>query len=312
MKISYLKIVIVLLCIVLISPATRADEISELVAAIANTMKNIKEDRRVITFDSLPRYESKDKTIDLDVLDGIYNAMTFEASLNYVLDAYDYSASNFTPRDPQADYWRSRPTLARSDFFRPVPGMITSRFGWRAQFNRMHHGVDLRLNIGDTVRAAVSGIVTKIAYDHDGYGNYVVMTHPDGMETIYGHLSYSLVSQGQYVEMGRPVAIGGNTGNSTGPHLHFEARMGGVAIDPTLIFDFYGNYRSFASVYHTDRKKSSDYDPAAARKSTYVVRYGDTVAKIARKTGLSVSRLRQLNMIGESEPLKVGRMLKLK
>lgn len=292
--------------------AIRADELSDLMAAVAGSMEKIQSDKRIITFDSLPRYVPKEEQINIDLLDGIYSAMNLQASLDYIINAYDFGNSPSTYFSPRHDDWADRPTLGRIDFYRPVPGMITSRFGWRAQFNRMHHGVDLHLNIGDTVRAAVSGIVSKIAYDHDGYGNYVVLTHADGMETVYGHLSYALVSQGQFVEMGYPVAIGGNTGNSTGPHLHFEARLGGMAVDPTLIFDFYAKYRNARHSNLTDHATSAQASRPLSNKRTYIVRQGDTAKSVARRAGISVARLCGLNMINESDPLEVGRMLKIK
>ena len=198
--------------------ATRADELSELVAAVAVTsdIDRLVEDITTTTFDSKPRYKAKVKEgrIDYDILDGIFRSMKRQQLRNmqremHGEEGYEIEDRGYVP-----------PTLGK-EFYRPVPGIITSRFGWRPQFQRIHHGIDLRLQTGDTVRAAVSGTVKHISYDPDGYGHYVVMTHPDGMETVYGHLLHALVAQGQFVSAGQPVALGGNTGNSTGPHLHF-------------------------------------------------------------------------------------------
>ena len=297
----------------------RADDLSELVAAVAaseKTARQMQSDIRRVEFDSLPRYTPKSDALDLDVLDGILDAMSIRTTLDYLLNAYDYDYTDLSAAGTPAynDYWLNRPTLAREGFFRPVPGMITSRFGWRPQFGRMHHGVDLRLNIGDTVRAAMAGVVEKVAFDYDGYGHYVVMRHADGMQTVYGHLQYALVSQGQFLDLGRPLGIGGNTGNSTGPHLHFEARMGGVAVDPTLIFDFNGHHRVVVGLQPTTKglNESTYSSKPISGKRTYVVRQGDTPKSIAHRAGISVLRLCQLNMIRESDQLPVGRMLKLK
>ncbi|MDE5813131.1 MAG: peptidoglycan DD-metalloendopeptidase family protein, partial [Muribaculaceae bacterium] len=180
-----------------------------------------------------------------------------------------------------------------------------------------HHGVDLALQIGDTVRAAVSGTVDLISYDHDGYGHYVKMNHTDGMETIYGHLQYPLVAQGQFIYAGQPVGIGGNTGNSTGPHLHFEARLNGIAVDPLILFDFYGinQYLYSTESLREERPKTPTFthqQKSLKQESTYIVRVGDTVESIARQAGISAMRLCQLNMLNSSEPLPIGRMLKLK
>lgn len=305
--------------------ATRADELSELVAAVAageKTVGLLQSDIRRLEFDSLPRYLPKQDLPDPEVLDGVLNAMNIRTTFDYMLNAYDYDYTDLDSYTSTAydDFWLNRPTLAREGFFRPVPGVVTSRFGWRPQFGRIHHGVDLRLNIGDTVRAAISGVVERVAFDYDGYGHYVVMRHSDGMETVYGHLQYALVSQGQFLELGSPLGIGGNTGNSTGPHLHFEARMGGVAVDPTLIFDFNGRYpaaglRATGLQTNRDLKKEPGTSTYASKslsgKRTYIVRQGDTPRSIAKRAGISVMRLCQLNMIRDNDPLPIGRMLKL-
>lgn len=300
----------------------RADELSELVAAVAageKTALRMQSDIRMMEFDTLPRYTPKVDLPDMDVLDGILSAMNIRTTFDYMLNAYEYDYSLMNPAEPTAaynDYWLQRPTLAKEGFFRPVPGIVTSRFGWRQQFGRMHHGVDLSLNIGDTVRAAIAGVVERVAYDYDGYGHYVVMRHTDGMETIYGHLQHALVSQGQFLDMGSPLGIGGNTGNSTGPHLHFEARMGGVPVDPTLIFDFCSKYPVPVVVGLQPTTKGSNESTYSSKpisgKRTYIVRQGDTPKSIAKRAGISVLRLCQLNMICESDHLPVGRMLKLK
>ena len=205
------RIKTILLTLAVISAATsatRADELSELVAAVAASVDTIfiPHDVKSPRFNGKPKYKAshKRKDISINLLDGIIKSMNRQILLENRLDE-EYVDNDFF-----------RPTLGRQDFFRPVAGIITSRFGWRTKFQRIHHGVDLRLNVGDTVRAAISGIVEKISYDADGYGHYVVMSHSGDMKTVYGHLQYALVSQGQYVYSGQPLALGGNTGNSTG------------------------------------------------------------------------------------------------
>ncbi|MBP5687290.1 MAG: M23 family metallopeptidase [Muribaculaceae bacterium] len=115
---------------------------------------------------------------------------------------------------------------------------ITSHFGYRKQFGRMHYGVDLKASVGDTVYAAFSGKVRLTKFERNGYGFFVIVRHDNGMETVYGHLSKFLVKPNQYVKAGTPIALSGNTGRSTGPHLHFETRYMGVAMNPEKIFDF--------------------------------------------------------------------------
>ena len=114
--------------------------------------------------------------------------------------------------------------------------VITSQFGPR--WGRQHKGLDIKVYIGDTIRAAFTGKVRIVRYEAKGYGNYVVIRHNNGLETIYGHLSKHLVRENQVVRAGQPIGLGGNTGRSTGSHLHFETRLCGVALNPALFFDF--------------------------------------------------------------------------
>ncbi len=125
-----------------------------------------------------------------------------------------------------------------SEYVAPIQGIVTSNYGYRPRFGRNHKGIDLALHVGDTVRAAFSGKVRLVRYERKGYGHYVVMRHENGLETVYGHLSRTLVKPNQYVKAGDPIALGGNTGRSTGPHLHFETRYLGRAINPAEIIDF--------------------------------------------------------------------------
>jgi murein DD-endopeptidase MepM/ murein hydrolase activator NlpD len=123
------------------------------------------------------------------------------------------------------------------DFAMPTPStLITSNFG--ARWGRQHKGLDIKLNIGDTIVAAFSGKVRIVRYEPKGYGKYVVIRHPNGLETIYGHMSKQLVQENQEVRAGQPIGLGGNTGRSTGSHLHFETRLCGTALNPALMFDF--------------------------------------------------------------------------
>ena len=123
-----------------------------------------------------------------------------------------------------------------SNFFVPVHGAVTSEFGPRRY--RFHYGIDLRLKVGDSVRSAFKGKVRIIDYEARGYGHYIVIRHDNGLETVYGHLSAVLVTLNQNVKAGQLIAYGGNTGHSTGPHLHFETRYIGNAINPAHIIDF--------------------------------------------------------------------------
>lgn len=114
---------------------------------------------------------------------------------------------------------------------RPVSGTVTSRFG--ARWGRGHKGIDIGAPKGTTIVAAASGTVTVSQYGYSGgYGNYIILSHENGIQTVYGHCTDLLVNVGTYVSQGQPIATVGSTGNSTGNHLHLEIRVNGVAQNP--------------------------------------------------------------------------------
>jgi hypothetical protein len=120
-------------------------------------------------------------------------------------------------------------------FALPVAGSMTSPFGPR--WGRQHAGIDLQLKTGDTVVAAFDGVV-RMSMWYYGYGNCVVIRHHNGLETLYGHLSKRMVNAGDLVNAGQEIGLGGSTGHSTGPHLHFETRYMGKAFNPQNLIDF--------------------------------------------------------------------------
>lgn len=124
-----------------------------------------------------------------------------------------------------------------SEFYPPVRGKLSSPFGFRKRFKRFHNGIDIALCAGDTVRAAFPGTVSLTRFDARGYGYYIILTHPNGLQTFYAHLDRFLVVPSTRVEAGDPIAIGGMSGNSTGPHLHFETRYCARPINPAEIIN---------------------------------------------------------------------------
>ncbi len=123
-----------------------------------------------------------------------------------------------------------RGTKSKPTYMFPVTNWnVTSNFGYR--WGRLHAGTDVGVPIGTTVRASRGGQVITAGWV-GGYGNCVIIDHGDGVATRYGHLSEVTVSVGQYVDQGEQIALSGNTGRSTGPHLHFEIRINGEAVDP--------------------------------------------------------------------------------
>ena len=210
--------------------------------------------------------------------------------------------------------------------------IITSNFGSR--WGRMHKGLDIKVYIGDTIRAAFDGKVRIVRYEANGYGNYVVIRHNNGLETIYGHMSKHLVGENEQVRAGDPIGLGGNTGRSTGSHLHFETRLCGVALNPALMFDFRnqdvtGDYFLFRKdTYNKEslaatRQRGKNNNEMAANETNIGdnnvdsgdVRYhkvakGETLASIAKKRGTTIDKICQLNHISKSMRVKPGQILR--
>ena len=223
-------------------------------------------------------------------------------------------------------------------FHMPTPSrVVTSNFG--ARWGRQHKGLDIKVYIGDTIRAAFAGKVRIVRYEPHGYGKYVVIRHDNGLETVYGHMSAQLVRENQEVRSGEVIGLGGNTGRSTGSHLHFETRLCGVALNPALMFDF--RNQDVVSDFYTFKKKtysresaqanrlrgangsSASYDNdeqlysrsnkrATASRNTrfHKVRKGETLSSIARKRNTSVAAICKLNGIGKNVKLRPGQVLK--
>lgn len=217
--------------------------------------------------------------------------------------------------------------------------VITSNFGSR--WGRQHKGLDIKVYIGDTIRAAFSGKVRIVRYEAGGYGKYIVIRHNNGLETIYGHLSEQLVEENQEVRSGEVIGLGGNTGRSTGSHLHFETRLCGVALNPALMFDFRaqdvtGDYYAFnKETYDNEstnatrlrgKQDSSTYastnssDDYATNKRTtsgltdqisyHKVKKGETLECIAKKRGVTVEQICKLNHITKTMRLRPGQILR--
>lgn len=201
-----------------------------------------------------------------------------------------------------------------STFVLPIDTMtrVTSKYGPRRR--RMHRGIDIKVQIGDTIRAAFDGKVRIKNYERRGYGYYLVIRHPNGLETVYGHLSKFLVGLNDIVRAGEPIALGGNTGRSTGSHLHFETRFLGQAINPAEIIDFEN------SVPHQDQyvfrnvkingRKSNIYTSSNNQMVYHRVKSGDTLGKIARIYGTTVSELCRLNGLRSTSILRIGQSIR--
>lgn len=194
----------------------------------------------ILLSDLIRIYNSKPKKTDTDPLD----------VLSYLADIYSEHGYNDTGNWAKNTGWKhyvpyegKLPEYEMSDFQLPARGRLTSSYGYRPKYGRFHKGIDVAMNLGDTVCCALPGVVTVIGYEKGGYGRYVVVSHSGGVETLYGHLTMSIVNPGQSVYAGDAIGLAGSTGNSTGPHLHFETRYRGVAIDPVSWFNLSDSFR---------------------------------------------------------------------
>lgn len=202
-------------------------------------------------------------------------------------------------------------------FTMPTPSTkVTSHYGYRSRWRRMHNGIDLKVYTGDTIYAAFDGKVRIVSFDRRGYGNYVVIRHDNGLETIYGHFSKHLVKEDQLVKSGEPIGLGGNTGRSTGSHLHFETRFLGQAINPALLFDFPNqDVTGDAYVYYASKSRSSATMKGSSVASNAEVRYhkvrsGDSLSKIAQQRKVSIDQLCRLNNISRKTVLRLGQLIR--
>jgi murein DD-endopeptidase MepM/ murein hydrolase activator NlpD len=217
---------------------------------------------------------------------------------------------NLKLTDPQRGRYARMPLVATP---------VTSGFAFRGY--RWHYGVDLDLNTGDSVKAVFDGVVRISKYDGSGYGNYLLVRHYNGLETLYGHLSRPLVATGTFVKAGQLIGYGGNTGRSTGSHLHFEVRYEGNPINPYQVYNFpeyklrKDNFTITSALFNyynrALRRGGGGGSPSRARRTvTHRVRSGDTLSEIAQKYGVRQSTLRRLNP--GLKTLQPGRRVRIK
>ena len=234
----------------------------------------------------------------------------------------------------------------KNEFSNPLPNakLISQYMGRR----RSHTGVDLKTKANDTIRSAFDGKV-RLAKRYGAYGNVIVIRHYNGLETVYSHNSKNLVKAGDEVRSGQPIGLTGRTGRATTEHLHFEVRVKGKHVNPNLFFNFTGQEIEEDKMYLVKRpgdnfvirtprditkisKKPTTKSPTlksttSAITSTaipttstvqsetevyYIVKSGDSLDKIARKTGSSINKICELNDIKKTTVLGIGRKLRVK
>lgn len=262
--------------------------------------------------------------------------INLDASLNSHLNSLIATDSNYLYKS----YWRNNVTITYNEnpvdkmkdtiwmcvidslhhnYSLPVKNVnVTSKYGIR--HGRNHNGTDLDLETGDTVYAVFDGKIRYSQYHSGGFGNLVIMRHYNGLETYYGHLSKLLVDPNAIVKAGDPIGLGGNTGRSTGSHLHFEVRFYDQPINPESIFDFKKEVINDPNLFvhkgvfeHSHSSSSSTSSKTgSSSKKYYKIRSGDTLSGIAKRNRTSVSALCRLNKMRVTDTLRIGKTIRVK
>lgn len=212
----------------------------------------------------------------------------------------------------------------------PFQGSVYYRGKFGPRRGRRHQGVDLPLKVGDPIYATFTGKVRVSKY-WGAFGNLVVIRHENGLETFYAHLSKRNVEVGDWVNAGDVIGLGGSTGRSTGPHLHYETRYKGFAFDPQWLIDFekgilrhrlfvlkkkyFNIYSNYEQDFEDEIKNDEDDKKEDAEKAAmkyYVIKSGDTLGRIAINNGTTVNALCRLNGITPNTTLKIGRKIRVR
>ena len=212
----------------------------------------------------------------------------------------------------------------------PFIGDIHPRGKFGPRRGRRHQGVDIPLKTGDPIYATFTGKVRMSKY-FGAFGNLVVIRHENGIETFYAHLSKRNVEVGDWVNAGDVIGLGGSSGRSTGPHLHFETRYNGFAFDPQWLINFktgelrhrlfvlkkkyfniYSNYEQDFEDEMKNHEEDLAEDAERAAMKYYTIRSGDTLSKIARNNGTTISELCRLNGISQNATLRIGKRIRVR
>ena len=201
-------------------------------------MKNKKRNKKEITETTIDIAKVElNKDVDVKV-------QAYEAEQEAIRKAEEEARKAEKARRARAAQVSARNNVARSNstagasipatgaaFMRPVSGgMVTSPFGYRT--SGFHKGVDIATSTGTPIYASAEGTVIFSGWNSTGYGNLVIVDHGNGYQTYYAHCSQLYVSYGQYVSQGQNIAAVGSTGNSTGPHVHFQVMYYGAVQNP--------------------------------------------------------------------------------
>ena len=228
------------------------------------------------------------------------------ADFSEMPEEYDiWSNTSINPYTVSLTGMKDTVKLDVSGYCPPSVKHVTSNWGFRKW--KFHYGIDLKVHRGDTVRSAFDGTV-RITRRDRGYGYFVVVRHDNGLETLYGHLNKILVKPDARVKAGQAVGMGGNTGRSTGYHLHLEFRYLGNPINPNDIVDF--SEHKVKNPVLVITSNTFAYRGEIDKIRYWTVKKGDTLGRIAYRTGVSVSKLCSLNGITKNTVLRIGRKIR--
>ena len=260
------------------------------------------------------------KTPEYQQVAGVYDANWEDNSTNpYRIEQKDLP-----------DEWAIWLVDSLDQYHCPFQGSVYHRGKFGVRRGRRHQGVDLPLKTGDPIYAAFTGKVRVSKY-WGAFGNLVIIRHDNGIETFYAHLSKRYVEVGDWVNAGDVIGLGGSTGRSTGPHLHFETRYNGFAFDPQWLIDFENGllrhrlfvlkkkYFNIYSNYEQDfddeiKNEEDDKKEDAEREAMrwYTIKSGDTLGRIAINNGTTVNAICKLNGIKPTTTLKIGRKIRVR
>ena len=211
----------------------------------------------------------------------------------------------------------------------PFKGRVTSKYGPRRR--GIHQGTDIDLETGDPIYATFDGRVRHTTYVARGYGHLIIIRHDNGLETFYAHLSEVNVKPGDWVTAGQVIGKGGNTGRSTGSHLHYEMRYKGHSFDPERLINFttgdlrretfllkrtyFSPYSRFTQDFDEEVQSDEEDKKIAAEAATikyHIVKKGDTLGRIAINNHTTVTKLCQLNGLKKTSTLRIGQRIRVR
>jgi murein DD-endopeptidase MepM/ murein hydrolase activator NlpD len=300
-----------------------------------------------VPLESGPSFEAKNDVLVVDTIPSsseglnivLYNDNTWRYVRNRDIDVLDetiYTQNWSTKIQPYDVELKDLPISMVIDlvdslksYHYPFKGRVTSKYGPRR--SRIHQGTDIDLETGDPVYATFDGRVRVTTYIKGGYGNLVIIRHDNGLETYYGHLSEISVKNDEWVTAGQVIGKGGNTGRSTGSHLHYEMRYKGHTFDPERLIDFstgtlrretfllkrtyFSPYSRFTQDFEEEIQSDEEDKKIAAEAAAikyHIVKRGDTLGRIAINNHTTVTKLCQLNGIKKTSTLRIGQRIRVR